>query len=154
VNNKPVALSEIQMPARAADLDKLHPRLQIRIARPTDRLDEVLAFYRDGLGMPVIYEFHDHDGYSGIMLGVVDERIHLEFTHMARGSPCPAPTKDNLLVLYIPDQRDFENAVLRLEGKGHQPVEPENPYWQKNGKTYEDPDGWRVVLYSGTAFQD
>ena len=26
------------------------------------------------------------------------------------------------------------------------PVEPENPYWKDKSETYEDPDGWRVIL--------
>ena len=43
---------------------------QIRIARPTDRLDEVVAFYRDGLGLPELYRFAGHDGYDGVMIGL------------------------------------------------------------------------------------
>jgi uncharacterized glyoxalase superfamily protein PhnB len=127
--------------------------MQIRLARPTDRLEEVVKFYRDGLALPVIGGFHGHDGYSGVMLGLPDDRIHLEFTYTDGGSPCPAPTKDNLLVLYIPDEQTFRNAVNRLEETGHQPVMPENQYWSVYGRTYEDPDGWRVVLYYGEAFQ-
>jgi hypothetical protein len=135
------------------DLMQMGTNMQVRIARPTDKLEEVVAFYRDGVGMPVVYQFHDHDGYSGVMLGIPDDRIHLEFTHASGGSPCPAPTKDNLLVLYISEQQDFRKAVGRIEKAGHRPVEPENPYWSNFGKTYEDPDGWRVVLYYGKAFQ-
>ena len=127
--------------------------MQIRLARPTDKLKEVVKFYRDALGLPVIGEFHDHDGYSGVMLGLPDNRTHLEFTHAIGGSPCPAPTKDNLLVLYMPGEQDFMNAVDRMEQTGHRPVESENPYWSVYGRTYEDPDGWRVVLYQGEAFQ-
>jgi len=127
--------------------------LQVRIARPTDKLERVVAFYCEGVGLPVIYQFHDHDGFSGVMLGLPDDRIHLEFTHAEGGSPCPAPTKDNLLVLYIPNLQAFRDATDRIEKAGHQPVEPENPYWKHCGKTYEDPDGWRVVLYHGKAFQ-
>jgi hypothetical protein len=25
-------------------------------------------------------------------------------------------------------------------------VKPKNPYWEKNGITFEDPDGFRVVI--------
>ena len=127
--------------------------MQIRLARPTDKLAEVVSFYRDRLGLPIIGEFHDHDGYSGVMLGLTDDQTQLEFTHASGGSPCPAPTKDNLLVLYMPDEEAFNRAVVRMEQTGQQQVEPENPYWNVRGRTYEDPDGWRVVLYRGTAFQ-
>jgi hypothetical protein len=33
-----------------------------------------------------------------------------------------------------------------MEKAGHKPVTAFNPYWDKNGKTFEDPDGYRVVL--------
>ncbi len=126
--------------------------IEVRVARPTDKLPEVLAFYRDGLGLPVIGHFEGHAGYSGVMLGLPDSRCHLEFTHLAQGSPCPAPTKDNLLVLYMPDLQAHEVAVARLKAQGHNPVKPENPYWEERCFTFEDPDGWRVVLCHGNAF--
>ena len=43
---------------------------QVRVARPTDRLDAVVAFYRDGLGLPELFRFGDHDGYTGVILGL------------------------------------------------------------------------------------
>ena len=32
-----------------------------------------------------------------------------------------------------------------MRALGHDPVEPENPYWSDD-LTFADPDGWRVVL--------
>lgn len=29
---------------------------------------------------------------------------------------------------------------------GHEPVPAFNPYWDRQGVTFEDPDGYRVVL--------
>lgn len=118
----------------------------MRIARPTDRLEAVVAFYRDALGLPVLFEFRDHAGYDGVMIGVPGLGWHLEFTQHRDGSPCPAPSRDNLIGLYIPDEADFARARARFETGGHAPVEPENPYWRDKALTYEDPDGWRVVL--------
>ena len=128
--------------------------MQIRVARPTDKLSKVVAFYRDGLGLPVIGQFENHVGYSGVLLGTPTDRVHLEFTQTEAGSPCPAPTKDNLLVFYIPEDEAFAAAVKRMTDHGHQPVEPENPYWKGKSYTFEDPDGWRVVIYHGQAFAD
>jgi len=119
---------------------------QIRVARPTNRFDEVIAFYRDGLGMPELDRFAAHDGYDGIMLGIPDARVHLEFTRHRDGSPCPAPTRDNLLVLYITDEDQYQRLCQRMARLGHAAVEPENPYWHGISTTFEDPDGWRVVL--------
>ena len=72
------------------------PVAQVRIARPTDRLAEVVSFYRDALGLEQIASFEGHAGYEGVMLALPGRRDHLEFTHHQSGSPCPAPTKDNL----------------------------------------------------------
>jgi len=122
------------------------PVAQVRVARPTDRLDEVVRFYHDGLGLREIGSFRGHAGYDGVMLGLPGSAYHLEFTHHVDGSPCPAPSADNLLVLYIPNPEAIAVVVDRLAGLGHHPVPPENPYWQRDGVTIADPDGWRVVL--------
>jgi len=122
------------------------PAVQFRIARPTDKLDEVVRFYRDGLGLEVIGSFEDHAGYTGVMLGLPEREYHLEFTTHTEGSPCPAPTKDNLLVFYVPDAEAIRSLTEHLNRLGYFEVEPENPYWKEKGKTFEDPDGWRVVL--------
>jgi catechol 2,3-dioxygenase-like lactoylglutathione lyase family enzyme len=122
------------------------PVAQVRIARPTDHLAEVVRFYRDALGLEQIASFEGHAGYDGVMLALPGRRDHLEFTHHASGSPCPAPTKDNLLVFYVEDEGAFREMVARLRRHGHEALEPENPYWAQKGLTFEDPDGWRVVL--------
>lgn len=122
------------------------PVAQVRVARPTARLDEVVRFYRDGLGLEVIASFTGHAGYSGVMLGLPGHDYHLEFTEHLEQSPCPAPSKDNLLVLYIPDCEAINRIVARLESMGHRAVPPENPYWKEKGLTFEDPEGWRIVL--------
>jgi catechol 2,3-dioxygenase-like lactoylglutathione lyase family enzyme len=125
-----------------------HPALpvaRVRWARPTDRLAECVAFYRDALGLEELGGFADHDGYSGVFLGLPDESVHLELTTHVGGSPCPAPTLDNLLVLYLPDRAAVDAVAARLAAAGHPAVEPENPYWRRS-VTVADPDGWRVVL--------
>jgi catechol 2,3-dioxygenase-like lactoylglutathione lyase family enzyme len=119
---------------------------QVRIARPTDRLKEVVAFYEQGLGLPRLCAFEGHAGYDGVVLGLPGCEYHLEFTQHEAGSACPAPSRDNLLVLYVPDPVELEQVRGRLEALGHHLVEPENPYWRDKGFTFEDPDGWRVVL--------
>jgi catechol 2,3-dioxygenase-like lactoylglutathione lyase family enzyme len=117
----------------------------VRFARPTDKLDEVLRFYEEGLGLERIDSFSDHAGYSGVMLALAGEECHLELTVHVDGSPGRAPTRDNLLVLYMTDRAAIEAIAGRMGALGHEPVEPENPYWADD-LTFEDPDGWRVVL--------
>ena len=127
-------------------------KVQVRVARPTDKLDEVAMFYQKAVGLPAIWRFEGHAGYSGVMLEIPGTQTHLEFTHADPGSPCPAPTKDNLLVLYFADHANYLKALQRMQLEGHSPVAPENPYWLNKSQTFEDPDGWRVVLYDGVPF--
>jgi catechol 2,3-dioxygenase-like lactoylglutathione lyase family enzyme len=131
---------------KAADLLNAH----LRVARPTDDLDAVVKFYRDGLGFDVLYEFQDHDGFDGVMLGHHGAAYHLEFTRKAGHNVGRAPTEENLLVFYLPDANEWQRAVTRLERAGYKSVEAFNPYWDKNGKTFEDPDGYRVVLQNAS----
>lgn len=118
----------------------------LRVARPTDDLAAVVRFYRDGLGLDVLYEFKGHDGFDGVMLGRRGAGYHLEFTRKAGHPAGRAPTEDNLLVFYLPDAAAWRAAVGRMEGAGYRSVKAFNPYWDRNGRTFEDPDGYRVVL--------
>lgn len=124
---------------------------QVRVARPTDRLDEVVAFYTEGLGLPRIGGFTDHDGYDGVFVGIPGTSCHLELTHHAAGSPGVVPDPENLLVLYLGDAGAVAEVVDRLASQGRAPVAAENPYWATVGAvTVADPDGWRVVLVPST----
>lgn len=127
---------------------------QVRIARPTDRLDEIEAFYHRAIGLPKIVSWRDavdgdHAGYDGLILGMPDGRYHLEFTHHRDGSPCPAPSRDNLLVFYFSQADAIARLVARVHAYDHREVEPENPWWRQDGHTFADPDGWRVVFTLG-----
>lgn len=122
---------------------------KLRIARPSDNLSKVVNFYRDGLGFSVLGQFEDHDGFDGVMLGHPGQPYHLEFTHQRGHQVGRAPTQDNLLVFYIPDVEAWQAAVDRMTQAGFSSVPSENPYWDRAGRTFEDPDGYRVVLQRG-----
>jgi catechol 2,3-dioxygenase-like lactoylglutathione lyase family enzyme len=123
------------------------PVRNVRFARPTDQLDDVVRFYREGLGLAELGRFAGHAGYRGVLLGLPGMPYHLEFTQHDHGSPGPAPSRTNLLVLYFDDLTQVEQVASRLATLGHLPVEAENPYWTENGAvTIEDPDHWQVVL--------
>ena len=131
---------------KPADLGKVH----LRVARPSDDLLAVTKFYREGLGFEVLYEFKDHDGFDGVMLGHKGAAYHLEFTRKRGHKAGRAATEDNLLVFYLPDAAEWKRAVARQDGLGYKPVKALNPYWDKKGKTFEDPDGYRVVLQNSS----
>jgi catechol 2,3-dioxygenase-like lactoylglutathione lyase family enzyme len=120
----------------------------LRVARPSDNFDALLPFYVDGLGFDVLGRFDKHEGFDGILLGHSGAGYHLEFTAKDGHAAGRAPTQDNLLVFYLPEGNDFEEAVARMEKAGFAAVTSFNPYWDRCGKTYEDADGYRVVLAS------
>src|SRR3954463_4558729 len=122
--------------------------MELRVARHTQRLDELGPFYRGGLGLGELGGFRDHEGYDGVFLGVPGTRAHLELTSGgAHGAPAPHP--ESLLVLYLGDDQAVHDVADRL---GVDPVAPANPYWAEHGLTFEDPDGFRVVLVPESSF--
>lgn len=121
----------------------------LRVARATDRLDAIRAFYVDGLGLKVLAGFEDHAGFDGLVLGWAEGPYHLEFTR-ERGRPAGAtPDPESLLVFYLADAARWQAAVERLRASGAEPVASHNPYWDRTGLTFADPDGFRIVLQNG-----
>ena len=121
-------------------------KAHLRIARPTDHMPEIIRFYRDGLGFEVLGSFEDHSGFDGVMLGHTGAPYHLEFTRHRGLEAGRAPTQDNLLVFYLPDAGAWREAIARMREHGYEPVKAYNPYWDVRGETFEDADGYRVVL--------
>jgi catechol 2,3-dioxygenase-like lactoylglutathione lyase family enzyme len=122
----------------------------LRVARPTDRLTEIAEMYRVGLGFTELARFAEHDGFDGVILGHPDASYHLEFTTQRGHSVGRAPTKDHLLVFYLPNSAEWKTCCARMIAAGFRQVESDNPYWNVTGRTFEDPDGYRVVLQNDT----
>lgn len=118
----------------------------LRVARPTNDIQALIPFYVDGLGFSILGHFEDHHGFDGIMLGHPDFPYHLEFTHAHGHRVGSAPSRDHLLVFYLPDEPTWGRAVSRMRDAGFDTVGSFNPYWDNRGATFEDPDGYRVVL--------
>ena len=118
----------------------------LRVARPTGNLPVLLRFYGEGLGLEQLATFRNHNGFDGVMLGRPQAPYHLEFTHQPGHGAGRAPTADNLLVLCLLRADEWQAAVQRMEAAGFAAVPAHNPYWDHLGRTFEDPDGCRVVL--------
>jgi catechol 2,3-dioxygenase-like lactoylglutathione lyase family enzyme len=116
------------------------------VARPSDDLEALVRFYRDGLGLDLRYRFENHDGFDGVILGRANAPYHLEFTRSHLHAAGRAPNQDNLLVFYIPDRDEWNAALAQMRAVGFAPIAAFNPYWDRNGCTFEDPDGYRIVL--------
>jgi catechol 2,3-dioxygenase-like lactoylglutathione lyase family enzyme len=118
----------------------------VRVARPTNSLVAAQAFYVDLLGFPVLSKFDDHDGFSGLIVGLPSKGLQLEFLYGPGGRPKPTPTPEDLLVLYLADQRRTA-LTTRLQQAGHSPLSPANPYWDRIGAfVFADPDGYLLVI--------
>lgn len=102
--------------------------------------------YAAGLGLTVIDRFTDHDGFDGVILGTRGGTYHLEFTAQRGHRVGPAPTKDHLLVFYIPSAAEWDEACARMVAAGFRQVASFNPYWDVSGRTFADLDEYRVVL--------
>lgn len=121
------------------------PLMQIRVARPSRDLEQACAFYRDAVGLPVLSSFADHEGFSGVILGVPDEAHQLELVRHAEVEP--SPTTEDQLVLYLGSAAAVANRATAIEAAGHEPQAPPNPYWTREGAiAFVDPDGYWLVL--------
>lgn len=119
---------------------------RLRIARPVSDLARSRDMYCRGLGLRVVGSFEDHDGFDGVMLGTADADYHFEFTHCRTDPVAPAPTPEDLIVFYLPAGAEWRSACARMQAAGFRPVASFNPYWDAEGRTFEDPDGYRIVL--------
>lgn len=120
------------------------PRL--RVARPVTDLERTAEMYCRGLALRVLGRFRDHEGFDGIMIGYPRAEYHFEFTHSRRYPITPSPTPEDLLVLYHPSKSQWDLACAQMKAAGFQIVGSFNPYWNARGRTYQDADGYRVVL--------
>src|SRR4051794_41930013 len=111
--------------------------MEVRVARHTENLDEVAAFYRDGIGLEQIGGFRDHAGYDGVFLAVPGTSAHLELTAGGEhGAPQPHP--ETLLVLYLGGADAVAAALVRV---GETPTAGGNPQWAAHGATPAEPAG-------------
>lgn len=113
------------------------------MAHPSGDLDRSGAFYRDLLGLRPTGGFADHDGYDGIFFGLPGGG-ELELT---AGPATPRPGSDeDLLVLYVPTLDDVRETAAELEAAGVPTVPAANPYWNRWGRVFLDPDGYAIVI--------
>ena len=125
------------------------PASQLRIARPSRDLSAAERFWVDGLGLDVLLRLDEsaEGGHALLMLGWPGATWHLELVGDPGAETPPAPTEEDLLVLYL-DGPVAEDIVMRLIDAGGTRVAARNEYWDEWGVTIADPDGYRLVLSS------
>ena len=125
--------------------------MQLRITRHTNSLSAVKYFYVKLLGLNILGDFKDHEGYNGIFIGKPEQSWHLEFTT----SEEPAhhhPDPNDLLVIYFDEAKSYQEAKDRCIDAGLKAITPRNPYWYDKGAQFNDPDGYGVMLCTHEPF--
>ena len=102
--------------------------------------------YLEELGFSLLCSFENHNGFDGAIIGHENHNYHLEFTHHRGAHVGKAPTQDNLLVFYLSDQHAWAECCNKMIASGFTAVNSYNAYWDQFAKTFEDIDGYRVVL--------
>ncbi|MEV8321795.1 VOC family protein [Kitasatospora sp. NPDC056731] len=122
---------------------------RVRIARPSRDLAAAERFYVGGLGLDVLWRTTERVSgeHDLLMVGPAGGAWHFELTRDPENPLEPAPTVDDLFVVYLGAPVD-DALVARLEAAGGTPVRAHNPYWEEFGVTISDPDGYRLVLCS------
>lgn len=118
----------------------------LRIARPVADLATTRDMYCRGLGLRVVGDFADHAGFDGVMLGAPGAAYHFEFTYCRHHPVVPTPTAEDLVVFYLPSLIEWQAVCDAMVAAGFAPVASFNPYWDLHGRTFEDQDGYRVVV--------
>lgn len=119
--------------------------MKFRFARHTNNLEQLNSFYVKILGMEILGNFQDHNGYGGVFIGKQNENWHLEFTksdeivHFNFG-------EEDVLVFYPSTRLEYNNILDRINISSIKIIEAKNPYWNENGKMLLDPDGYRIVI--------
>jgi catechol 2,3-dioxygenase-like lactoylglutathione lyase family enzyme len=126
----------------------------LRLARPVTDLARTVGMYKDGLGLREIGGFQGHEGFDGVMLGNAGMSYHFEFTYCRTHPVKPVTTPEDLVVFYFPDESEWREKCESMLRAGFNPVASFNPYWEQRGKTFEDADGYRLVLQQASWSND
>jgi catechol 2,3-dioxygenase-like lactoylglutathione lyase family enzyme len=132
--------------ARGRRIWRMKMARHLRIARPVTDLAAARDMYCRGLGLRVVGSFENHAGFDGVMLGAEGADYHFEFTTCRDHPVVPAPTTEDLAVFYLPSTSEWQAACDAMAAAGFLAVAPFNPYWNIHGRTFEDKDGYRIVL--------
>jgi hypothetical protein len=101
----------------------------------------------EGIGLELLGQTDDtaEGGHALAFLGYPHAAWHLELVDTREF--LIAPTVEDLFVIYLASAID-EPTMARIVAAGGTRVASHNPYWDKNGVTFKDPDGYLTVLCS------
>lgn len=119
--------------------------MEFRVARHTNQLDEIRRFYTTIFEFEILGEFKNHNNYDGIFIGKPHFDWHLEFTTSNEDANHHFD-EDDCLVFYPQNQQEYDAIIENLEKFKLKPIKAKNPYWNENGITILDPDGFHIII--------
>jgi catechol 2,3-dioxygenase-like lactoylglutathione lyase family enzyme len=117
----------------------------LRVARHTANLEKAISFYVNILGLEILGEFKDHNGYDGVFIGKQDLEWHLEFT-TSKENPNHLFDEDDILVFYPRTQEELDCVLNKIRENNFEIRESKNPYWNENGTQIKDFDNHNVII--------
>ncbi|MGK0388729.1 MAG: putative glyoxalase superfamily protein PhnB [Maribacter sp.] len=119
--------------------------MKFRAARHTSNLKPIIHFYHEILGLDILGNFEKHETYEGVFFGIKGESWHLEFT-VSDDDADHHPDEDDLWVFYMNGETEYQVLIQKIKAAGIPSISAKNPYWNRNGTTFLDPDGFGVVI--------
>lgn len=119
----------------------------LRVARHTNNLEKMEAFYVNILGFERLGGFQNHNNYDGIFIGKSGLDWHFEFTESNEKANHHFD-EDDVVVLYPNTILEYNNLLYSVSDNNISMITSKNPYWNENGKMFLDPDGYRIVISS------
>ncbi|WP_107374417.1 VOC family protein [Streptomyces abyssalis] len=115
-----------------------------RVGRRCNRYGESVAFYRDVVGLPLVYLGETGpDGFGCAVFGLPGTPATFELVEGLE--PVPVDRHEEL-VLYFRGEAARDVVARRITEAGHEPAH-QYRYWELNdGITFLDPDGRELVL--------
>lgn len=117
----------------------------LRVARHTNNLEKIEAFYVNVLGFERLGGFQNHNDYDGVFIGKSDLDWHFEFTE-SNDKANHHFDEDDIIVLYPTTILKYNNLLCSILSNNISIITSKNPYWNENGKMFLDPDGFRIVI--------
>jgi catechol 2,3-dioxygenase-like lactoylglutathione lyase family enzyme len=119
--------------------------MKLRIARHTNKIEEITKFYTEVIGLEIIGRFSNHDGYDGVFFGKNNLDWHLEFT-TSEDAAAHIWDEDDLIVFYPENENQHKNILQAIKEQNIRLYTPKNPYWGSNGILIKDPDDFGIVI--------
>ena len=117
----------------------------LRVARHTNNLKVIENFYVNILGFERLGDFQNHNNYNGVFIGKAELDWHFEFTQSLTKAN-HVFDEDDIIVFYPKTILEYDTLIKKVEENNISFIPAVNPYWNENGKMFQDPDGYRILI--------